>query len=449
MAETSPLTRSFVLLASTTFGVAVVLLTFGWRTTDPQFSLLIVLIAVIAALSEQFAPLIGGYSISLALPLTVCALLLWGPVDAAIVAGASVVSAWAFSSRRAMVISMFNMGQLVVVTLVAGWTYLALGGRLLSSATGMTPLVGADFPSVLVPLLACVSVLATGNVVMAMLGVSTLYGRDFKDAIASVLSQVPSLAALAAVGVLMAQVTATSVAALLLFIFPLIVARDMYQRFRSLKDAYADTIRSLVGALEAKDVYTRGHSERVAGYAVALGRAMGLDAKACDRLEYAGLLHDLGKIALPVTILTKPGALTDAEMDLMKGHPAAGASMVSRIPPLAELDELVRYHHERYEGGGYPEGLAGTEVPALSRILTVADAYDAMTTTRAYRPRMSHESARDVVAGASGTQFDPEVVAVFLRNWSEVVGAALDTDAEDQHEAESRAVPAAAQAGEV
>jgi HD-GYP domain-containing protein (c-di-GMP phosphodiesterase class II) len=391
-----------------------------WTQSNPELTAFLLVVAVLAALSEHFAPQIGSYAISLALPLAVCAMLLWGPFAAAVVAGASVISTRAFSSRRTLLLTSFNMGQLILVTLAAGWSYLALGGRLLFGSGVMLPLGAQDFPRILVPMAASAIVLAAGNVLMTSVGGSVLYRMPVRDLLEGSISHVPSLAALATVGFLMAQVTATSAAALLLFIFPLIVARDMYQRFKSLKGAYADTIRSLVGALEAKDFYTRGHSERVAGYAVALGRAMGLDAKACDRLEYAGLLHDLGKIALPATILTKPGALTDEEMDMMKGHPAAGASMVGRIPPLAELADLVLHHHERYEGGGYPDGLHGVEVPRLARILTVADAYDAMTTNRAYRPAMSHERAREIVAQAGGSQFDPDVVQVFLRIWSEL-----------------------------
>lgn len=428
LSDTKLPTRPFALLSLISLAAGLAFLAWTWANSITELTALVLIVAVLAALSEHFAPQIGSYAISLALPLAVSAMLLWGPFAAALVAGASVVSTRIFSSRRALLLTSFNMGQLLLVTLASGWSYLALGGRLLSDSGVMQPLGAEDFPRILLPMAASAIVLATGNVLMTSVGGSVLYGVPLRDLLAGSMAHAPSLAALATVGFLMAQVTATSAIALLLFIFPLIVARDMYQRFRSLKDAYADTIRSLVGALETKDVYTRGHSERVARYAVALGRAMGLDAKACDRLEYAGLLHDLGKIALPATILTKPGKLTDEEMDLMKGHPAAGAAMVRRIPPLAELAELVLHHHERYEGGGYPDGTRGPDVPRLARVLTVADAYDAMTTTRAYRPSMAHERAREIVAEASGSQFDPDVVDAFLGVWSELASASETRD---------------------
>ncbi len=403
--------------------LAMSMFVLSWNSLEPSMSPFLVLIALLAVLSENFAPVIGNYGVSLAMPLTVCAMLLQGPVAAALVAGASVLSAWTFSSRRGLLVTAYNMGQLVLVSLVAGWLYLRLGGRLLAVADASRPFGdGDDLPMVLLTLFALVGVLALGNALLTALGVSVLHRVSLRDNLEAAVHHVPSLLALGAVGVLMAQVTATSPVALILFIFPLVVARDMYQRYRSLKDAYTDTIRSFVGAIEAKDPYTRGHSERVAGYAVEIGHAIGLDVKSCDRLENAGLLHDLGKIALPRSILVKPGKLTDDEMALMRTHPAAGAGMVERIPSLSELAEYVRQHHERFEGDGYPQGVKGSEVHLLSRILTVADAYDAMTSNRAYRAAMSHENARLVLLEGRGTQFDPVVVSAFQTTWNAVAG---------------------------
>jgi hypothetical protein len=389
----------------------------------PETWILVVVMAVIALLSENFAPVIGGYSASLAMPIAVIAMLLYGPVAAALVSGVSALNKRSFASLRNTTLTFFNMGQLVIVSLAAGWTYALLGGPLMSAGE---PLSGSNFGQWLLPIVALAVVAAVGNVLMLSVGMSALYGSGLRDAFASTIMHVPSSMALVGVGLLMAQVTATSRISLVFFIFPLFVARDLYQRFKSLKDAYADTIRSLIHALEAKDPYTRGHSERVAKYAVTIGHAMDLDAKSCERLEYAGLLHDLGKIALPKSLLIKSGVLTDEEMALMRDHPAAGAAMVARIPPLTELAELVLEHHERYEGGGYPFGMDAKRTGLLSRVLTVADAYDAMTSNRAYRDAMSCERAQTILVEASGTQFDPLIVDAFRSTWSRQADARME-----------------------
>ena len=169
-----------------------------------------------------------------------------------------------------------------------------------------------------------------------------------------------------------------------------------------------------MGALEAKDPYTKGHSERVAGYAGQIGRGLGMNSRSCERLEYAALLHDLGKLALPQALLTKPMALSELEQCEMREHPLTGAAMVGRIRPLSELATCVRAHHERFDGLGYPAGIAGEEIPLEARILAVADSYDAMTTTRAYRRALEPETAIDELASGGGSQFDPQVVAAFL-----------------------------------
>jgi HD-GYP domain-containing protein (c-di-GMP phosphodiesterase class II) len=212
----------------------------------------------------------------------------------------------------------------------------------------------------------------------------------------------------------MAQVLAINPIALPLFVAPLVVAQQLYSRYAALKSAYVDTVRSLVGALEAKDPYTRGHSERVAEYAAGIGAALGLDSRSQERLAYAALLHDLGKLEVPSRVLTKPGRLDYDETEAIRGHPARGAEMVSRIPPLRDLAEFVRLHHEWYGGGGYPKGLDSKDIPQSALILAVADCYDAMTTTRAYRPAMPREAAVAELIRCAGTQFDPVIVRAFI-----------------------------------
>jgi len=414
MAETKAIPRPFVVLAVAMFSLACILFALSFRRLGLDLGINLLLIAIVAVASENTAPTIGRYGVSLAQPLTMAAMLLQGPTAAAFVGGLPALTANTFRTRRGFFTTLANMGQFVIVSLGAGWVYLAMGGRTLVTNGVASPLAPADFPAILVPMAAAAIVAALGNLVFVSIGVAVLYSLRIRDALLSAAGYVPSLIALAAVGYMIAQVMASSAASLILFVFPLAVAQSLYKRFKSLKEAYADTVRSFVGALEAKDTYTHGHSERVADYAMSIGREMELDERSLERLEYSALLHDIGKISLSQVLLNKPGALTDQEMGLMKRHPAEGAEMIGRVPPLAGLAEYVLQHHEHHDGGGYPLGNAGEQVPLLSRILSVADAFDAMTSDRAYRPALPTDEALRRLRDCSGTQFDPQIVEVFL-----------------------------------
>ncbi len=372
---------------------------------------LLLFIAALAWLSENFAPVLGGYSASLALPLTMAALLLYGPLGAALVAAVSALKTEAVRHSRAFWTSCYNLGQLVLAALVSGWLYSVLGGRFLSAGgMGAVPLGGHDFPRVLLPLMVAAVACAGLNVVMTALGVSVLNSAAFVDVIRSASTYLPSLLALAAVGYLVAQVMAIEALGLVLFVFPLFVAGQLYQRFVALRDAYTNTIRTFVHALEAKDGYTSGHSERVSRYAVMIARSREMDAKTIELVEHAALLHDLGKLGLPISVLVKQGTLTSEEWALVREHPVNGARMVGRIPPLAGLAEAVAQHHERLDGTGYPSGLRGDTINVVARILAVADAYDAMTSSRPYRSALTPSEAREELRKCSLTQFDSTIV---------------------------------------
>lgn len=194
-----------------------------------------------------------------------------------------------------------------------------------------------------------------------------------------------------------------------------IAVEDGQFREQELRLQYLNTFLCLADALEAKDPYTRGHSERVTAYALLIAHEMGLSHKEKEILGCAGRLHDVGKMTVSDTILNKPGRLTDEEYAHIKKHPKAGADMTRFILTSREALSLVRHHHERYDGKGYPDGLKGKEIPFLTRILSVADVYDALTSDRPYRPAFPHSKAMQIIIENSGTQFDPDVVAAFVR----------------------------------
>jgi diguanylate cyclase (GGDEF)-like protein/putative nucleotidyltransferase with HDIG domain len=180
-----------------------------------------------------------------------------------------------------------------------------------------------------------------------------------------------------------------------------------------LEHANMGTVTALAAAVDAKDAYTRGHSQRVSAYTEAIAQAMGLPTAHVTRLRVAGLLHDVGKIGVPDAVLTKQGPLTDDEYLLLQQHPVVGARMLAAVPFLREIGPAVRHHHERWDGCGYPDGLAVAAIPQDAAILMVADAFDAMTSSRTYRPALTVAQARQKVREGSGTQFAPHVVAAF------------------------------------
>lgn len=179
-------------------------------------------------------------------------------------------------------------------------------------------------------------------------------------------------------------------------------------------DNYRKTIHSLVELIEMRDSYTGGHSTRVADYSRRIAKAMGYDEETCQDMFRAGILHDIGKIATPDAVLLKPGKLTRLEYRLIKEHVTVGADMLAKIPMYKKLSEIIIGHHEHYDGSGYPKGTAGEAIHPLSRIMMVADAFDAMTTNRIYKGRKTVDAAVEEIRSLSGIHFHPEVVEAAL-----------------------------------
>ncbi|MHB9053112.1 MAG: HD domain-containing phosphohydrolase [Thermoleophilia bacterium] len=182
-----------------------------------------------------------------------------------------------------------------------------------------------------------------------------------------------------------------------------------------IRSTFLGALKALAEALEAKDPYTNGHSKRVTEITVTLAREMSFSEEELAQIRLAGLVHDIGKIGVPEAILHKAGKLTDKEFDLIKDHPAMGEKILKPIIRDAEVLAIVRYHHERYSGGGYPEGISGDGIPLGARLLAVADAFDAMTSSRPYRKAMSVEKAKGQLLANRGSQFDPEAVDLFIK----------------------------------
>lgn len=193
-----------------------------------------------------------------------------------------------------------------------------------------------------------------------------------------------------------------------------------------LRELFFTTIKAISNALDAKDTYTHGHSHRVTMYSLILAKELNLEENLLEEIETAGLLHDIGKIGIPEDILCKAGKLTDEEYVIIQQHAPGGKKILNTIPGLSKVALWISCHHEKWDGKGYPNGLKDEEIPLASRILAVADTYDAMTSNRSYRKGLPHEVAVEELKRCSGTQFDPQIIEVFLRSEDKFREAALD-----------------------
>ncbi len=209
---------------------------------------------------------------------------------------------------------------------------------------------------------------------------------------------------------------------------------------------FLSSIRALANAIEARDQYTRGHSERVTEYSVKIAERMKIDKDELEKIRYAALLHDIGKINVKEGILNKPGKLTDEEFKIMSQHPVYGARIMEPVEEFRQMLPYMYHHHEKYNAGGYPEGLSGEDIPLASRILAVADSFDAMTSNRPYRKSLSIEHAVSEIEKNSGTQFDPRVVTVFkdiledeiewVKNVMKMGSMEVESEPTQEHEAD-------------
>jgi len=192
------------------------------------------------------------------------------------------------------------------------------------------------------------------------------------------------------------------------------IAMENAKLYGSVKRTYFETVQALSLAIEANDEYTRGHSDRVTKIAVKIAKRIRLARERIDTLQFAGILHDIGKIGVIKEVLHKPSKLSDLEFALIRNHAVMGEEIIKPVAFLDKIRPVIRHHHERFDGSGYPDGLRGKDIPFLSRIIAVADAYDSMTSHRPYRSAMSHEAAVAEIEKCAGTQFDPEIARAFL-----------------------------------
>lgn len=359
-----------------------------------------VLLVVIADLVNVTLPH-GGASISVSTPITFASIVIFGAYPAAWLEAVSAIVVEGLVNRRPLEKIFFNVPVLALSTGLAGLAFQSL-----PFSQSLTS------PLFLIPLVVCgvVHWLVNTSLVSTIIGLSD--GRNplriWRSNYFWNLRHLVAFVPLTAIIILVYRFAAPWTLAL--FIIPLLLLRYAYRLYLDMKETHIATLTALTSALDAKDAYTHGHSYRVSRYALMLGRALGLSGKRMELLEYAALLHDIGKIGVSGDIISKDGKLTDEEYRAMKAHPAIGAKIIERLKFLNEAAQIVKYHHERPDGKGYPEGLKGEEIPFEARILQVCDTLDAMTSTRSYRKARTIEETLEEFRKYRGTQFDPEVV---------------------------------------
>lgn len=192
------------------------------------------------------------------------------------------------------------------------------------------------------------------------------------------------------------------------------INEELSDTYEKLENAYMESIETLRQTVEAKDVYTRGHSDRVSAFSVLIGEKLGLSENDIRILRIGGLFHDIGKIGVPDAILLKDSKLTDDEYSQIKNHPSIGAHILSNASIFVDMIPIVKHHHEKYDGTGYPSKLKGEDIPYLARIAAVADTFDAMTSVRPYRHALPMDVVKEEFRRCSGTQFDPQIAKVFM-----------------------------------
>jgi len=339
---------------------------------------------------------------------TLAAVVMLGPLGAALVGATSLLSL-----RRGLYVAhrAFNAAMYTLSAFAAGETYLAFGGTL-----GVPTRL--SFPGIIAPFAAA----AAAHVIVnhgQLSGMLLLLPPPESARRARLDVHLPLLLVsdlgYATLGLLIAALwSLVNLFATVLVLIPLFVARWAIGQFAAQERAYDATMAALCQAVETKDFYTRGHSERVSKGAAMLARQVGMHAERVEAIRYAGMLHDVGKLGVPTKVLQKTGPLTEEELAAIQLHPMRGLEIVRQIGFLEEALAGIMHHHERVDGKGYPLGLAAGEIPEFARVIAVADAFDSMTSTRSYRGARRIDEAVAELRKWSGTQFDPVMVDAFV-----------------------------------
>ena len=369
--------------------------------------LIFIFFLTISAFAEFiYVELPSGSGISIGFPIDFVLILVYGPAPAMLITALGALIAEIIERKISWYKIIFNAAQHALSAGIAGLVYQYAGGII-----GFQNFFKFIFPAVLCAFIYPLINLILVNIFISLekrIKITAVWRINFKDILPSYIAEAP-------IGFLMAVIyVQTGVLGILIFFLPLLLARRSFELYTKMRKMYLETIRALAAAIDAKDPYTKGHSERVAQLSVALAQDLHLSDRDIENIEYTALLHDIGKIGIDDRILGKSSKLSNEEFKKIKEHPIVGANIIEPVDFLKNSYEAIYHHHERYNGGGYPDGLKAKDIPLCARIIAVADAYDAMGSDRPYRKKLSKEKILKEFTEQSGKQFDPQIVNALM-----------------------------------
>ena len=410
----SPIRTYVGLLAASALGLVAYLL---WRTVNEidwvQFIVFLALFLVAESKPVVFRKTRVAFTVTFVM--VIVAIIQMPTAAVALAAGLCVIGGRDVEGKLLPPLKLiFNAAQYSIAAGLASLIYQALHGGSEIRAASLAPLILA-------------SAAATGlyfliNSATVSGAIALASGKRFLKTWQTSFSwTAASYVAFGAFGIVLAALyQLVGIVALPLLFVPLLVARGAFRSYQEVSEAYESTVLAFVGAIEAKDIYTRGHSERVAEYSRMIAEKMGIRDQELEIFYYGALLHDVGKLVVRKSVLNKPSKLSNEEYAEIKRHPGLGAQIVKDIEFLAPAVDSVLYHHERLDGTGYPAGLSGDLIPEWARIMGVADTYDAMTSTRAYRGASNPEEAIAELQRCADTLFDRRCVDAFVAALAEL-----------------------------
>jgi putative nucleotidyltransferase with HDIG domain len=394
------------------FAVAALVLLFQQHQDQPILWRDLIFWAILAILTESLVlKLPSGMGLSVGLAVSLAALLSHGPFVATIVTGCSflfrVISIGAKGKVAHLLNTspyktLFNTAQGILSIGVAGMVFTLLGGK------------AGQFNVFLAVQVVFLYTVLNSMIMSAFF--SLLKGEPFfRTWFGNMRGLLFNLIFVGMMGVILfLAYNSYGIGAVLLFLGPLLLARFSFKQYTDLRETYVETIKAFNKFTEAKDVYTGEHSTRVEIYAVELAKSMGFNEQRVENVRMAAILHDIGKIGISDNIIKKQSGLDRAEYEQIKLHPGIGADILQNVHFLKDVSNIIRQHHEKFDGTGYPKGLKGEEICTESAILALADVYDAITSNRSYRKPLSYEEAQHEIAVNAGTQFNPQIARKFL-----------------------------------
>lgn len=399
--------NTYIFLVSLIAIIVILFLVYTYKITDTT---LLVIFSLLSAIAETYLiplPRVGAISVSYAL--TFSAILLTDPLTAAIITAMGVLLSCPYVDGKGRVHlfnnqinkTIFNVSQYIINSGVAGIVYVFFDSKFSFGFSFFNP-IAATFSLIVYLIL--------NSAFMAALMTIILDKKIIDIWKANILGILYNIFLVSLLGIVMAfSYDSYNIGGILLFFIPLMFARYTFKLYIDMRKNYFETINVLIRAIEANDSYTSGHSLRVSAYAEAIARKLLLPQNKIDTIKSAALLHDIGKIGISKEILNKKDYLESDELHLIKKHPEIGATIISDLSFFSNISDIVKHHHEKNDGSGYPDGLTYKDIPLETSILTIADSFDAMTTDRPYRKALDLETSLEQIRLNSGTQFNPDI----------------------------------------